>query len=347
MSLDRDLVYATTGSVNLTVTPGTPTTTGPTNPFGVPDPPDEGSANGVLTIPGSNVTVVPIRDVLVTFSKVITAGHTRVDVTRSTQTTATGVVGARGFIRYRPTPCSQAPFRGRCLRRIARRLGPGCDPVLEQRHRADHPARQCHQPLRPCGGSRPSTDGHDPNDFHTDFNDDGHADFLWQRQTTGALSLWFMQGTTALSTNSFNPNGVADPHWKVIGSADFDRDGYPDLLWWHDQLGTFGVWFMKGTTLRERAMLNPSGFADTSWKVVALADFDGDGYPDLLWRHDVTGAFGVWLMQGTDLKARVMLNPTGIADTSWKIFGVGDFDGDGHPDLVWRNELPVKRACGS
>ncbi len=169
------------------------------------------------------------------------------------------------------------------------------------------------------------------NDFHTDFNDDGHADFLWQRQTTGALSLWFMQGTTALSANSFNPNGVADPHWKVIGSADFDRDGYPDLLWWHDQLGTFGVWFMKGTTLRERAMLNPSGFADTSWKVVALADFDGDGYPDLLWRHDVTGAFGVWLMQGTDLKARVMLNPTGIADTSWKVVGVGDFDGDGHP----------------
>jgi hypothetical protein len=141
-----------------------------------------------------------------------------------------------------------------------------------------------------------------------------------------------------MGTGGFNPNGVPDPAWKVVGTADFDRDGYPDLLWRHDTLGTFGVWFMQGTTLRERAMLNPTGFADTHWKVVAIVDFDGDGYPDLLWRHDVLGTFGVWFMTGTELRARAMLNPTGIADTSWKIVGVADFDGDGHPDLLWHND---------
>ena len=179
----------------------------------------------------------------------------------------------------------------------------------------------------------------DRNSSRIDLSDDGNADFLWQRKTNAALSAWFMQGTTRLSVNIVNSNGIADPSWKIIGTADFDRDGYADFLWRHDGTGTFGVWFMRGTVLRARAMLNPSGFADTSWKVVALADFDRDGYPDLLWRHDLTGTFGVWFMQGTELRARAMLSPTGIPDTNWKVVGVGDFDADGKPDLVWRNEL--------
>ena len=56
------------------------------------------------------------------------------------------------------------------------------------------------------------------------------------------------------------------------------------------------VWFMNGTTRRSSVMLTNT-VSDLSWKIVAVADFNLDGYPDLLWRSDVTGDFGVWLMQ--------------------------------------------------
>jgi hypothetical protein len=340
VSLDRDLAWATTGSVNLTVTPGTPTPTpAPGNPFGIPDPPDEGSANGVFTPTGSNVSVVPTRDVLVTFTSVTAPGHTRVDITRSTQVDGPGVVW--GPWMYRIT--TDAVFSGKVT------IGLAYDPALVAAGR--HQIRIWNNGIALITQRVETTNRYVlatasglpvtvtvQNNAHTDFNDDGQPDFLWQRQTDGALSMWYLQNGSQMGTGGFNPNGVPDPAWKVVGTADFDRDGYPDLLWRHDTLGTFGVWFMQGTTLRERAMLNPTGFADTHWKVVAIVDFDGDGYPDLLWRHDVLGTFGVWFMTGTELRARAMLNPTGIADTSWKIVGVADFDGDGHPDLLWHND---------
>ena len=33
-----------------------------------------------------------------------------------------------------------------------------------------------------------------------------------------------------------------------------------------------------------------------------------------------------------------MLNPAGISGNDWKIAGVGDFNGDGKPDLVWQHK---------
>jgi len=341
VSLDHDLVWATSANVNMTVTPGTPTgPIAPRNPFGVPDPPDEGSPDGVFTPAGANVSVLPVRDVLVTFANVITPGQTKVDITRSTQTDGGGVNW--GPWNYRIT--TTAVFSG------AVTLGVAYEPALVASgvrairvlssgialatQRVDTTNRY----VIAVGASLPATVTIQ-NSSRIDLSDDGNADFLWQRKTNAALSAWFMQGTTRLSVNTVNSNGIADPSWKIIGTADFDRDGYADFLWRHDGTGTFGVWFMRGTVLRARAMLNPSGFADTSWKVVALADFDRDGYPDLLWRHDLTGTFGVWFMQGTELRARAMLSPTGIPDTNWKVVGVGDFDADGKPDLVWRNEL--------
>ncbi len=134
-----------------------------------------------------------------------------------------------------------------------------------------------------------------------------------------------MQKTTLISNAMLNPKGFADTSWKVVGVADFDQDGNPDLLWRHDRTGSFGVWFMNGTDLKSTSMLSPTGVSDVTWKIVATADFDGDGHPDLLWRSERTGDFGVWFMGGrlgVTLRNTSMFNPTGIGNLTWTIAAV-------------------------
>ena len=64
-------------------------------------------------------------------------------------------------------------------------------------------------------------------------------------------------------------------------------------------------------------------------------DFDGNGYPDVLWRNRRTGENRIWLMNGVQVTGTVNLSP--ISDLNWQVGGVGDLNADGHQDIVWRH----------
>lgn len=66
--------------------------------------------------------------------------------------------------------------------------------------------------------------------------------------------------------------------------------------------------------------------------VMRLADFDGNGKADILWRSDA-GDVGLWLMDGT---TPVTFAGLGTVDRDWKIVAAADVNGDGKADLVWR-----------
>jgi hypothetical protein len=76
--------------------------------------------------------------------------------------------------------------------------------------------------------------------------------------------------------------------------------------------------------------------ADQSWQVAGIGDFDGDGKDDILWRNTVTGQNYLYPMDGLAIKPAEGYLRT-VADLSWQIVGVGDFDGDGKADVLWRN----------
>ena len=77
--------------------------------------------------------------------------------------------------------------------------------------------------------------------------------------------------------------------------------------------------------------------ADARWRVVAVADFDADSRPDLLWRHTATGELYVWLLEGTSVKAGVRLTPDRLSSSDWVLAQTADFDRDGEADLLWHN----------
>ena len=68
----------------------------------------------------------------------------------------------------------------------------------------------------------------------------------------------------------------------------------------------------------------------------AMSDFDGDGKSDILWRNVATGENYLYPMDGLGIKSTEGSVRT-VADLNWQVAGIGDFDGDGRADVLWRN----------
>ena len=67
----------------------------------------------------------------------------------------------------------------------------------------------------------------------------------------------------------------------------------------------------------------------------SLADYNGDGKSDVLWRND-TGSVVSWLMNGAAIASNPYLT---TVSADWKVADVGgDYNGDGKTDILWRND---------
>jgi peptidyl-Asp metalloendopeptidase len=172
---------------------------------------------------------------------------------------------------------------------------------------------------------------------HTpDLNGDGKADLLWWNSSTGQVWAMLMDGPTIRMQGSVytEPNTA----WTIVATGDYAGSGKANQLLWRNS-GTGQLYLMTVTV--SGGSFTQSGATiyaepNTAWKVIASADFNGDGKSDILYRNELTGALFMLLMNG----GSVLGGGTFYTEpnTQWKVVSTGDYNGDGRADLLWQND---------
>src|SRR5262249_50446316 len=126
------------------------------------------------------------------------------------------------------------------------------------------------------------------------------------------------------------------------------EDGLRDSIgWWNQTNGQVQVWNLNhayavtGTPTLKWGCGPPEGCPNNQ-KIVAAGELNGDGFGDVLLHNLVNGQLGAWLLDGDGHIAGVEMisNTCGSSDgcsKNWKVVGIGDFNGDQRPDVLFRN----------
>ncbi len=193
----------------------------------------------------------------------------------------------------------------------------------------------------PIGGGPPSVNTFDPSFTIVgvgDFNGDGKADLVWHRASDGVSEIQFLNGTTSIGGGVINSPGF-NADWQIVGVGDFNGDGHSDLVFHRASDGLTEIQFLNGTTPIGGGVINDPTFQTPDWQVVEVGDFNGDGHPDLVFHDTATSVTAIEFLNGLTPIGGGVINNTAFQTPDWQVAGVGDFNGDGHPDLVFHDTV--------
>jgi hypothetical protein len=172
-------------------------------------------------------------------------------------------------------------------------------------------------------------------DAASDFNGDGKSDILW-RSDTGALSDWLGASNGGFVDNVANAYTNVSVSWHVANVGDFNGDGRDDILWRNDD-GRITNWLGTATGGFSDNVANAYNGVSLDWQVAGTGDFNGDGRDDILWRNN-DGRMTDWLSTANGGYQPNSANLYTSVATDWHIASIGDFNGDGRDDILWRND---------
>lgn len=114
---------------------------------------------------------------------------------------------------------------------------------------------------------------------------------------TAGSRISFSAAANSLTSIDSSGQPYLEAHWHLRGSADFNEDGIPDPLWYHggDTDGAFQAWLsVPGQSAGTVQPTTVDEHGGAGQDVRAIADFTGDGKPDLLWEDD-SGSGGLFV----------------------------------------------------
>ncbi len=173
----------------------------------------------------------------------------------------------------------------------------------------------------------------------TDFDQDGFPDLAVAIANDSHDSAVLLFG---LGDGAFGPPVLLDRSGACVSicSADFNRDGHPDLAFGHGFPHTISVLLGDGAG---GILARPPDLTGADSAILGAADFDGDGVPDLAtrtaaFRGHGDGSFGLEVPLGA---FSVVYGPS--LDT-WPAEAIVDLDADGNLDLVGASSLGTRTS---
>ncbi len=178
-----------------------------------------------------------------------------------------------------------------------------------------------------------------------DLNGDGKTDLVVANAGSNSITVLLNNGSggfTALAPvtlgESPSPAGPNNTMAQIVTIADLNNDGKPDVLVLGAYFGPLnpGIGLLTLLGNGDGTFQAPQSVSNTGYGVaLQVADFNGDGIPDLVIGVVAPGAFGTsaavlfgngdgTFRQGPNLEP---ITGTGIS------LAVGDFNGDGKPDI--------------
>ena len=166
-----------------------------------------------------------------------------------------------------------------------------------------------------------------------DLNGDGKTDIVLRNTDDGSVGAWLGNGLRLGSTGVIA--GAVPAAWVIVGVGDLDGDGKADIVWRNTDTGDVAVWQGNGANAPTTTGVIV-GTLPAAWVIAGIGDLDGNGKADIVLRNTDTGDVAVW--QGNGVNAPTT---TGViaeeVSAAWVIAGIGDLDGNGKADIVWRN----------
>ncbi len=181
-----------------------------------------------------------------------------------------------------------------------------------------------------------------------DFNSDGNTDLAFWNQVTGNVEFWLMNGAARLgSPVALSGGAVLPTNWDLSGTADFNGDHKPDIVWRNFTSQKIVIWTMNGAAKIGNIIPSPDQAVDANWIIVAAADYTNDGNTDFLWYNYTSGKIVTWYMNASVVRTSGQFTtPANAGDNNWKVLASSDYSRGyapgtppyGTPDIVWRNE---------
>lgn len=167
-----------------------------------------------------------------------------------------------------------------------------------------------------------------------DWDGDGHRDIVTRENASG--NVWLYPGESKRGYGSAQRVQIGNGWigYTFFGVADWDGDGRQDIVARENASGN--VWLYPGENKRgySSAPRVQIGNGWNGYTVFGLIDWDGDGDQDIVARENTSG--NVWLYPGEGKRGygsapRVQI---GNGWNGYASFGLADWDGDGHADIL-------------
>jgi Matrixin len=164
-----------------------------------------------------------------------------------------------------------------------------------------------------------------------DLTKQGKTGIVWLNLSTGGYAIWYLNGTSLQSSATVNlPVGG----YPVVFFGDLNHLGETDAVQWEPSSGSLVI--SRGVTALDFSQ-TWSTPVSTDWVLVGLADIQGDGGKQLVWRSQRTGRVAIWF-----LTSSFIVGPTVVVaapPAAWSLRGIGRFNGSSNDNLVWQNSV--------